>query len=89
VVDKPREVGSKIVVTYRTDPGWVGVLPSAAALLIERGSPLSHVAIVARELGVPTVVQIPDLTTRVRTGMTLTVDGGQGTVEIAEPTADQ
>jgi pyruvate,water dikinase len=47
------------------------------------------VAIVARELGVPTVVQIPDLTTRVRTGMTLTVDGGQGTVEIAEPRADQ
>ncbi|WP_225978128.1 phosphoenolpyruvate synthase [Gandjariella thermophila] len=89
VVDNPREVGSKIVVTYRTDPGWVGVLPSAAALVIERGSPLSHVAIVARELGVPTVVQIPDLTTRVRTGMTLTVDGGQGTVEITEAAPDE
>jgi pyruvate,water dikinase len=70
------------VVTYRTDPGWVGVLSSATALLIERGSPLTHVAIVARELGVPTIVQIPGLTSRVRTGMRLTVDGAEGTVQI-------
>jgi pyruvate,water dikinase len=84
VVDEPRDVGGGIVVTYRTDPGWVGVLSSASALLIERGSPLTHVAIVARELGVPTVVQIPGLTARVRTGMKLTVDGGLGTVELHE-----
>ncbi|NJC74043.1 phosphoenolpyruvate synthase [Planosporangium thailandense] len=82
VADRPRDVGANIVVTYRTDPGWVGALSSATALLIERGSPLSHVAIVARELGVPTVVQIPELTARIRSGMRLTVDGAQGTVEI-------
>ena len=53
-----------------------------AALLVERGSPLTHVAIVARELGVPTVVQIKNLTAAVRTGMTVDVDGGAGTVTI-------
>jgi pyruvate,water dikinase len=85
VVDSPRDVGGGVLVTYRTDPGWVGALSSAAALLIERGSPLTHVAIVARELGVPTVVQIPGLTTRIKTGMNLTVDGGTGVVQINHP----
>ncbi|MEO3784954.1 phosphoenolpyruvate synthase [Actinocorallia sp. B10E7] len=82
VVDSPRDVGGGVLVAYRTDPGWVGALSSAAALLIERGSPLTHVAIVARELGVPTVVQIPGLTGRIEDGMTLTVDGGTGVVRI-------
>ncbi|GAA1799094.1 phosphoenolpyruvate synthase [Planosporangium flavigriseum] len=82
VLDRPGDAGANIVVTYRTDPGWVGVLASATALLIERGSPLTHVAIAARELGVPTVVQIPRLTDRVATGTRLTVDGAAGTVTI-------
>ncbi len=82
VVDSPRDVGGGVLVAYRTDPGWVGALSSAAALLIERGSPLTHVAIVARELGVPTVVQIPGLTSRIENGMSLTVDGGTGVVRI-------
>lgn len=80
VITAPDDVGGGILVTYRTDPGWVAVLPSASALLIERGSPLTHVAIVARELGVPTVVQVKDLTRRVSTGMRLHVDGGTGRV---------
>lgn len=87
VVDGPRDVGGGVLVAYRTDPGWVGALSSAAALLVERGSPLAHVAIVARELGVPTVVQIPGLTGRVEDGMTLTVDGGTGVVKIEKERA--
>jgi len=83
VVDRPVDVGGDVLVAYRTDPGWVGVLRSASALLIERGSPLTHVAVVARELGIPTVVQIPGLTQQVRSGMELTVDGGAGTVELS------
>ncbi|MFW5740646.1 MAG: PEP/pyruvate-binding domain-containing protein, partial [Myxococcota bacterium] len=46
----------EILVTERTDPGWVPLYPSCAALLIERGSLLSHSAVVARELGLPAVV---------------------------------
>ncbi|WP_330253222.1 phosphoenolpyruvate synthase [Nocardia sp. NBC_00565] len=82
VVDEPRDVAGGILVAYRTDPGWVAALPSASALVIERGSPLTHVAIVARELGVPTVVQVRDLTKKIRTGMRIRVDGTNGTVTV-------
>ncbi|SDG49581.1 pyruvate, water dikinase [Lentzea fradiae] len=82
VVELPSEAQGDILVTYRTDPGWVAWLPSASGLLVERGSPLTHVAIVARELGVPTVVQVPGLTTRVRDGMRLDVDGGTGSIRV-------
>ncbi|MFT4127477.1 MAG: phosphoenolpyruvate synthase [Gordonia sp. (in: high G+C Gram-positive bacteria)] len=87
VVSAPHEVRGGVLVAYRTDPGWVAALPSAAALVIERGSPLTHVAIVARELGVPTVVGVRDATTRLRTGMRVRVDGAQGRVTVlaAEP----
>ncbi|MFD6161583.1 phosphoenolpyruvate synthase [Nocardia sp. NPDC060256] len=82
VVDEPRDVAGGILVAYRTDPGWVAALPSASALVIERGSPLTHVAIVARELGVPTVVQVKDVTKKVRTSMRIRVDGTHGTVTV-------
>ncbi|MEU0504085.1 phosphoenolpyruvate synthase [Nocardia sp. NPDC005998] len=82
VVDEPRDVAGGILVAYRTDPGWVAALPSASALVIERGSPLTHVAIVARELGVPTVVQVKDLTKKIRPGMRIRVDGTNGTVTV-------
>ncbi|MEG8184727.1 hypothetical protein GZH49_40635, partial [Nocardia terpenica] len=50
----------------------------------------THVAIVARELGVPTVVQLPGITAAVRTGMTIRVDGTEGTVTVlAEGDTDE
>lgn len=82
VVTAPENAGEGIVVAYRTDPGWVSVLPSASGLLIERGSPLTHLAIVARELGIPTIVQIPGLTRVLSTGMRVRMDGGEGTIRI-------
>ncbi|WP_345892138.1 phosphoenolpyruvate synthase [Mycolicibacterium sphagni] len=87
VVEKPQDFSSGILVAYRTDPGWVAALPFASALLIERASPLTHVAIIARELGVPTVVQIDGLTSAVRTGMTISVDGARGRVVVLEEPA--
>jgi len=85
VLERPEDVDGGVMVTYRTDPGWVGALSSASALLIERGSPLTHVAVVAREMQIPTIVQIPGLTRAIRTGMTVEVDGGAGTVHLSEP----
>jgi len=82
VVQEPSQFDGGILVTYRTDPGWIAAFPSASALLIERGSPLTHAAIVARELGIPTIVQIPSLTKRVKTGMQLSVDGERGVVAV-------
>jgi pyruvate,water dikinase len=82
VVKEPNEFSEGILVTYRTDPGWISVFPLAKAILIERGSPLTHAAIVARELGIPTVIQVPGLTSRITSGMRLRVDGSSGRIEI-------
>ncbi|MEV4640572.1 phosphoenolpyruvate synthase [Actinoplanes sp. NPDC049548] len=82
VADRPHDVNGGILVTYSTDPGWVAALPSASGLIIERGSPLTHVAIVARELGVPTVVKVKGATRELETGMTIRMDGGTGRITI-------
>ena len=85
VVDHPRDappLNGRILVAYRTDPGWVPLFPQAGAVLVERGSLLSHSAVVARELGVPTVVAIAGLRDRLQTGMRVRVDAGAGTVEL-------
>lgn len=81
-VDNTTNLAGDILVAERTDPGWVFIFPSASGILVERGSPLSHSAIVARELGIPTIVNIPGLTTLVHTGDLLEMDGGQGTLRV-------
>jgi len=74
----------EILVTHRTDPGWIPLYPSISGLLVERGGLLSHSAIVAREMGVPTIVGIAGLTQHLRSGMRIRMDGERGTVEIVE-----
>ncbi|MDR1759791.1 MAG: phosphoenolpyruvate synthase [Fibrobacter sp.] len=74
----------EILVTQRTDPGWIPLYPSISGLLVERGGLLSHSAIVAREMGVPTIVGIAGLTKQLQNGMRIRMDGEQGTVEILE-----
>jgi pyruvate,water dikinase len=73
-----------ILVAEHTDPGWITVFPSARALLVERGSLLSHAAIVARELGIPAVVSVPGLTRWLRDGDVVEVDGAAGTIQRIE-----
>lgn len=83
VVRDPREAElrpGEILVAERTDPGWVMLFPAAAGLLVERGSLLSHSAIVARELGIPAVVSIPGLTQWLVTGDRVEMDGRAGTI---------
>jgi phosphohistidine swiveling domain-containing protein len=89
VTDKPEQVNGGILVAYRTDPGWVAALASSAGLVIERGSPLTHVAIVARELRVPTVVQIKDITRELRSGMRVRIDGSTGEVLVLSDEREQ
>ena len=72
--------GQEILVTEHTDPGWVLLFPSAAGLLVERGSLLSHSAIVAREIGLPTVVAIDGLTAWLNDGDQIEFDGSTGWV---------
>ena len=83
VVTDPRgaslEAG-EILVAERTDPGWVMLFPAASGLLVERGSLLSHSAIVSRELGLPAVVSVAGLTIWLRTGDEVEFDGSTGII---------
>ncbi|MFA6342869.1 MAG: PEP-utilizing enzyme, partial [Fibrobacteraceae bacterium] len=74
----------EILVTLRTDPGWIPLYPSVSGLLVERGGLLSHSAIVAREMGLPTIVGIQGITQRLRSGMRIRMDGEKGTVTILD-----
>jgi pyruvate,water dikinase len=68
------------VVAARTDPGWTPLFMLAGALVMEVGGVVSHGAVVAREYGIPAVAGIAGVTSRLRTGQHVRVDGGNGTV---------
>ena len=72
----------EVLVTTVTNVGWTPLFPRVAAVVTDVGAPLSHAAIVARELGIPAVVGCGDATMRLRTGDRVRVDGGAGTVEV-------
>jgi pyruvate,water dikinase len=75
----------EILVAPVTDPSWSSVMFISAALVVDIGGPLSHAAVVARELEIPCVVNTGDGTTRLRTGDRVRVDGKAGRVSILEP----
>ena len=75
----------EILVAPFTNIGWTPVFPRAAAVVTDIGAPLSHAAIVARELGIPAVVGCGNATMRLHTGDRVRVDGGHGTVEVLHP----
>ncbi|MEE9254154.1 MAG: PEP/pyruvate-binding domain-containing protein [Pseudomonadales bacterium] len=77
----------RILVAEHTDPGWTPLFPLARGILVQRGSLLSHSAIVARELGIPAIVSIPGLTQRLETGDVVTFDGSAGTIVLHEAAA--
>jgi len=72
----------EILVALQTDPGWVVLFPAASGLLVERGSLLSHSAIVSRELRLPCIVSLPNITTTLNTGDLVEMDGSTGRVRI-------
>ncbi|HCX63343.1 MAG TPA: phosphoenolpyruvate synthase, partial [Clostridiales bacterium] len=72
----------EILVATTTNVGWTPLFPRAAAIITDVGAPLSHAAIVARELGIPAVVGCGNATLRLKTGDKVIVDGGQGIVHI-------
>ncbi len=83
VIRDPRQANvasGEIIVTERTDPGWVMIFPAAAGLLVERGSLLSHSAIVAREMGLPTIVSLAGVTQWLNDGDWVEMDGASGRV---------
>jgi pyruvate,water dikinase len=85
VVLDPSEGGlqaGEILVCSVTDPSWSSYFLLAAGVVIDVGGPLSHGAIVARELGIPCVINTVDGTRRLRSGDRLRIDGSSGQVEV-------
>jgi pyruvate,water dikinase len=83
VVTDPRTVNDCrdcVLITRTTDPSWVFLMVSAKAIVAERGSVLSHTAIVGRELGIPTVVGVNNASTMIPNDAIVTVDGSSGRV---------
>jgi len=83
VVTDPRNATleeGEILVAQQTDPGWVVLFPAASGLLVERGSLLSHSAIVARELQLPCIVSISNVTTLLNTGDLVEMNGSTGEI---------
>ena len=71
----------EILVAEFTDPGWIMLFPAASGILVERGSLLSHSAIVSRELGIPAVVGITDLVKNLNDGDIVELNGTTGDVK--------
>jgi pyruvate,water dikinase len=84
IVRKPDpdiEINGDILIAEMTDPGWVFLMMRANGLIVERGSVLSHTAIIGRELGIPTIVGVKDATTRISEGSMLHMNGDTGEIQ--------
>jgi pyruvate,water dikinase len=87
LVHNPADAGDvqgKVLIAEMTDPGWVFLMVSAAALVVEKGSLLSHTAIIGRELGIPTVVGVPGATALIQNGQAIQVNGETGEIVLQD-----
>lgn len=88
VVDDPSLGGDvdadSILVARETDPGWLFLMLACRGIVVERGSMLSHTAITGRKFGIPTIVGVPDATTRIPDGALVEIDGATGRVTLLE-----
>jgi pyruvate,water dikinase len=73
-----------VLVVRELQPGLAAWLPGLAGLVAETGGTLSHLAILAREYGVPTVVAVHDAVRRFPPGTQLVVDGSTGDVSMLD-----
>jgi len=83
--DAPPLDRSHILVVPYTDAGWAPLLAQVGGLIAEVGGRLSHGAIVAREYGVPAVMNLSSATQQLRPGQRVRLDGEMGVVEVVEP----
>ena len=87
VLENPIEIlgsdlDSFILVTKNTDPAWVYIMSRSKGLISEKGSMLSHTAIIGRELGIPTLVGVKGATHQIKTGDLIRIDGSTGEVSV-------
>jgi rifampicin phosphotransferase len=85
IVHRPAEARLRpgdILVAPTTDPGWTPLFLTLGGLITETGSPIAHGPTVAREYGIPAVICVPDATTRLLEGQTVTLDGATGLIRV-------
>jgi phosphohistidine swiveling domain-containing protein len=85
IVHSPDDIENlkdKILVTISTDPGWVSVFPLVKGILVQRGSVLSHAAIVSREMNIPCIVGISQITNQLTDGEMIEMNGLTGEIII-------
>ncbi len=74
----------EILVAPYTDPAWTPLFPSAAAIIVEVGSYLSHAGTVAREYQIPCLVDVEACTRRLKTGQRVRVFASEGRIEVVQ-----
>jgi pyruvate,water dikinase len=77
-------LAGEILVAPFTDPGWTPYFVPASAIVMDEGGVISHGSIVAREYGIPAVVNVGSATRIIKTGQTIQVDGNRGVVRILQ-----
>lgn len=83
--DDTLDLHGKILCAERTDPGWTPLFIGIKAVIVQHGNYLSHSAILARELGIPTIINVPNATTQLTTGDLIQLDGQTGVIHIVSP----
>jgi pyruvate,water dikinase len=78
------DLSGKILLAERTDPGWTPLFAMVKGVIIERGSILSHSAVIAREMGIPAVVGVKNMTSRLQNGDKVRIDGSTGRISVLE-----
>jgi pyruvate,water dikinase len=87
LTDGARLQQGEVLVAHATDPSWTPLFLVAGAIVLEMGGPLSHAAIVAREFGLPAVLNVPHATHLLQEGETVLVDGTLGIIDHTEEEA--
>ena len=86
VIDGPDDPNGvedgEILVAETTNPSYAPFFLVAAGVVVDVGGPLSHGAIVAREMGIPCVINTKNARRSIRTGDLIRVDGNRGVVEV-------
>jgi pyruvate,water dikinase len=75
-------LAGEVLVAPFTDPGWTPYFVTAAGVVMDQGGILSHGSIVAREYGIPAVVNVGHATKIIKTGQTIEIDGNRGVIRI-------
>lgn len=77
-------LAGKILVAERTDPAWGYFFVGVKGIIIEKGSMLSHAAIISRELGIPCIINVKNATQLFKSGMTVRMNGDTGEINLSQ-----